>query len=188
MTTDGCPAGTGRSAITGSGTCAGTGSAGRTGGCCDQDATNPTCIAPGGTCAMLGSEPQVCSGANGFCEECGTVDAPCCPGQLCTETDTVCTTVAVNDARKSAMAMRVIAACGGSVRGKTIAVLGLTFKRNTDDERDSLSPKLIRLLERELADVAVCDPHASTPTQPLQEGWHQARMGDGWEWGSIPFW
>ena len=38
-------------------------------------------------------------------------------------------------------------------------MLGLTFKRDTDDERDSLSPKLIRLLERELADVAVCDPH-----------------------------
>ena len=38
-------------------------------------------------------------------------------------------------------------------------MLGLTFKRDTDDERDSLSHKLIRLLERELADVAVCDPH-----------------------------
>ena len=43
---------------------------------------------------------------------------------------------------------------------RKVAVLGLTFKRDTDDERDSLSPKLIRLLERELADVAVCDPHA----------------------------
>ena len=48
-------------------------------------------------------------------------------------------------------------------------MLGLTFKRDTDDERDSLSPKLIRLLERELADVAVCDPHAPSPTQPLGE-------------------
>ena len=46
-------------------------------------------------------------------------------------------TVAVNDARKSSMAMRVIAACGGSVRGKTIGVLGLTFKPETDDMRDS---------------------------------------------------
>jgi UDP-N-acetyl-D-mannosaminuronic acid dehydrogenase len=50
-----------------------------------------------------------------------------------------------------------------------VAVLGLTFKRDTDDERDSLSPKLIRLLERELADVAVCDPHAATPTVPVNE-------------------
>ncbi len=57
----------------------------------------------------------------------------------------------------------------GSLSGRKVAVLGLTFKRDTDDERDSLSPKLIRLLERELADVAVSDPHASTPTQPLAE-------------------
>jgi UDP-N-acetyl-D-mannosaminuronic acid dehydrogenase len=57
----------------------------------------------------------------------------------------------------------------GSLRSRKVAVLGLTFKRNTDDERDSLSPKLIRLLERELADVAVCDPRAATPTQPLAE-------------------
>ena len=57
----------------------------------------------------------------------------------------------------------------GSLSSRKVAVLGLTFKRDTDDERDSLSPKLIRLLERELADVAVCDPHARTPTQPLGE-------------------
>ena len=52
---------------------------------------------------------------------------------------------------------------------RKVAVLGLTFKRDTDDERDSLSPKLIRLLERELADVAVCDPHAATPTMPFAD-------------------
>jgi UDP-N-acetyl-D-mannosaminuronic acid dehydrogenase len=57
----------------------------------------------------------------------------------------------------------------GELSSRKVAVLGLTFKRNTDDERDSLSPKLIRLLERELADVAVSDPHASTPTQPLAD-------------------
>ncbi len=57
----------------------------------------------------------------------------------------------------------------GSLASRKVAVLGLTFKRDTDDERDSLSPKLIRLLERELADVAVCDPHAPTPTQPLED-------------------
>ena len=57
----------------------------------------------------------------------------------------------------------------GSLASHKVAVLGLTFKRDTDDERDSLSPKLIRLLERELADVAVCDPHAATPTQPLAD-------------------
>jgi UDP-N-acetyl-D-mannosaminuronic acid dehydrogenase len=57
----------------------------------------------------------------------------------------------------------------GDLSARKVAVLGLTFKRDTDDERDSLSPKLIRLLERELADVAVCDPHADTPTQPLAD-------------------
>src|SRR5258708_28007730 len=57
----------------------------------------------------------------------------------------------------------------GELSSRKVAVLGLTFKRDTDDERDSLSPKLIRLLERELADVAVCDPHAATPTLPLAE-------------------
>lgn len=57
----------------------------------------------------------------------------------------------------------------GSLANRKVGVLGLTFKRDTDDERDSLAPKLIRLLERELADVVVCDPHAFTPTQPLSE-------------------
>jgi UDP-N-acetyl-D-mannosaminuronic acid dehydrogenase len=57
----------------------------------------------------------------------------------------------------------------GGLAARKVAVLGLTFKRDTDDERDSLSHKLVRLLERELADVAVCDPHAQSPTQPLGE-------------------
>jgi UDP-N-acetyl-D-mannosaminuronic acid dehydrogenase len=57
----------------------------------------------------------------------------------------------------------------GPLSARKVAVLGLTFKRDTDDERDSLSHKLVRLLERELADVAVCDPHARTPTQSLAE-------------------
>ncbi|HUZ28283.1 MAG TPA: nucleotide sugar dehydrogenase [Solirubrobacteraceae bacterium] len=59
---------------------------------------------------------------------------------------------------------------------RKIAVLGLTFKRDTDDERDSLSPKLIRMLERELADVAVCDPHARTPTTPLADAVRDAEV------------
>src|SRR5215211_2921150 len=52
----------------------------------------------------------------------------------------------------------------GSLSGCKIAVLGLAFKADTDDERDSLAHKLIRLLERELADVAIHDPHVQTPT------------------------
>jgi UDP-N-acetyl-D-mannosaminuronic acid dehydrogenase len=57
----------------------------------------------------------------------------------------------------------------GTLRGKKVAVLGLAFKAGTDDERDSLSHKLIRLLERELADVAVHDPRVRTPTQSFDE-------------------
>jgi UDP-N-acetyl-D-mannosaminuronic acid dehydrogenase len=57
----------------------------------------------------------------------------------------------------------------GGLANRKVGVLGLTFKRNTDDERDSLAPKLIRLLERELADVMVCDPHAASPTHGLPE-------------------
>jgi UDP-N-acetyl-D-mannosaminuronic acid dehydrogenase len=57
----------------------------------------------------------------------------------------------------------------GELAARKVAVLGLTFKRDTDDERDSLSPKLIRMLERELADVAVSDPYARTPTQAFTD-------------------
>jgi UDP-N-acetyl-D-mannosaminuronic acid dehydrogenase len=57
----------------------------------------------------------------------------------------------------------------GDLNGRKVAVLGLAFKGGTDDERDSLSHKLIRLLDRELADVAVHDPRVPTPTQPLED-------------------
>src|SRR5687768_4971437 len=57
----------------------------------------------------------------------------------------------------------------GSLRERKVAVLGLAFKRDTDDERDSLSHKLIRMLERELADVAVHDPFVATPTASFEE-------------------
>jgi UDP-N-acetyl-D-mannosaminuronic acid dehydrogenase len=57
----------------------------------------------------------------------------------------------------------------GPLKGRKVAVLGLAFKAGTDDERDSLSHKLIRLLERELADVAVHDPHVATPTASFED-------------------
>src|SRR4051812_248775 len=55
----------------------------------------------------------------------------------------------------------------GSLRDRKIAVLGLTFKRDSDDLRDSLSSKLIRLLERELATVVSHDPHAPVTGESL---------------------
>jgi UDP-N-acetyl-D-mannosaminuronic acid dehydrogenase len=57
---------------------------------------------------------------------------------------------------------------GGSLRDRKIAVLGLSFKRDSDDVRDSLSFKLIRLLERELAHVARHDPHVPSESEPLE--------------------
>ena len=66
--------------------------------------------------------------------------------------------VAVNDNRKRAMGRKVIAACGGDVRGKRIAVFGLTFKPNTDDMRDSPAISIIRTLQDAGAEVAACDP------------------------------
>jgi UDP-N-acetyl-D-mannosaminuronic acid dehydrogenase len=57
----------------------------------------------------------------------------------------------------------------GSLANRKVAVLGLAFKADTDDERDSLAHKLIRLLERELADVVVHDPHVPTPTASLPD-------------------
>lgn len=67
-------------------------------------------------------------------------------------------TVAVNDARKAGLAGRVMAACGGSVAGKTIAVLGVTFKPETDDMRDAPSLALIPALQEAGATVAAFDP------------------------------
>src|SRR4051794_19238624 len=68
------------------------------------------------------------------------------------------TVVAVNDQRKRAMARKVITACGGSVRGKTIAVLGLTFKPNTDDMRDAPSLSIITALQDQGAVIRAYDP------------------------------
>ncbi|HEX5536227.1 MAG TPA: UDP-glucose/GDP-mannose dehydrogenase family protein [Sphingobium sp.] len=74
--------------------------------------------------------------------------------------------VAVNDNRKRAMGRKVIQACGGEVRGKTVALLGLTFKPNTDDMRDSPSIAVVRTLQDAGATVRAYDP----------EGMEQAKL------------
>ncbi|WP_460667134.1 UDP-glucose dehydrogenase family protein, partial [Kribbella swartbergensis] len=68
------------------------------------------------------------------------------------------TVAAVNSQRKRAMGRKVIAACGGSVRAKTVAVLGLTFKPNTDDMRDAPSIDVITALQDAGARVKAYDP------------------------------
>jgi UDPglucose 6-dehydrogenase len=77
------------------------------------------------------------------------------------------TTVAVNDARKSAMAVRVINACGGSVRGKTIGVLGLTFKPETDDMRESPSISIVARLAGDGATIRAFDPEGMEQAKPV---------------------
>jgi UDPglucose 6-dehydrogenase len=68
------------------------------------------------------------------------------------------TVVAVNDQRKRAMARKVANAFGGNLRGKSIAVLGVTFKPNTDDMREAPSIPLITALQDMGASVRVYDP------------------------------
>lgn len=68
------------------------------------------------------------------------------------------TTVAINDNRKRAMARKVIHAAGGDVRGKTIGLLGLTFKPNTDDMRDAPSIAIVQALTDAGAIVRAYDP------------------------------
>jgi UDPglucose 6-dehydrogenase len=75
--------------------------------------------------------------------------------------------VAVNDARKEKMAARVIAACGGSVSGKRIAVLGLAFKPETDDMREAPSVPLISGLLAAGAAVVAFDPVAMDAAKTL---------------------
>ncbi len=76
------------------------------------------------------------------------------------------TTVAINDTRKRAMARKVVEAAGGDIRGKSIALLGLTFKPNTDDMREAPSLAIIQALQDAGASVSAYDPegmeHAKT--------------------------
>jgi UDPglucose 6-dehydrogenase len=70
------------------------------------------------------------------------------------------TVVAVNDQRKRAMVRKVRAACGGSVRGRTVAVLGLAFKPNTDDMREAPALSIVIALQDAGARVSAYDPEA----------------------------
>jgi UDPglucose 6-dehydrogenase len=78
--------------------------------------------------------------------------------------------VAANEARKRHMSEKVIAACGGSVRGKKLAVLGLTFKPNTDDMREAPSLVIVPMLERQGAEIIAYDPAGMAEARKLIPG------------------
>ena len=80
------------------------------------------------------------------------------------------TLVDVNDKRKTAMAAKVIRACGGSVAGKRIAVLGLTYKPKTDDMRDAPSLVILPELQAAGARVVAYDPEGVRHAKPLLPG------------------
>ena len=75
--------------------------------------------------------------------------------------------VAVNEARKRRMADKIITACGGSLAGKTLAVLGLTFKPNTDDMRDAPSLAILPRLVAAGARIQVFDPEGMAEARKL---------------------
>lgn len=75
--------------------------------------------------------------------------------------------VAYNAVRKSAMAARVIRACGDNVSGKNIAVLGLSFKPETDDMRESPALDIISTLCKSGANITAYDPAAIEEARPL---------------------
>ncbi len=91
--------------------------------------------------------------------------------------------VSVNDARKRAMGRKVFRAMDRDVRGKTIAILGLTFKPNTDDMRDAPSIAIIQALQDEGAKIRAYDPEGTDQARPLLddvefvEGPYQAAEG-----------
>jgi UDPglucose 6-dehydrogenase len=88
------------------------------------------------------------------------------------------TVIDVNHKRKHAMADRIVAACGGSLKGKTVAVLGVTFKPNTDDMRDAPSLDIVPALQAAGATVKAYDP----------AGMHEARaLFKDVSWAGDPY-
>ena len=80
------------------------------------------------------------------------------------------TVVEVNAARKKAMAQKIIKAMGGDVKGKTVGVLGLAFKQNTDDMRDAPSLDILPALIEAGATVRAYDPESMHEAQKLMDG------------------
>jgi UDPglucose 6-dehydrogenase len=84
----------------------------------------------------------------------------------------------VNTERKIAMAGRIEAVVGGSLRGKTVAVLGVTFKPNTDDMREAPSLTIIPMLQARGARIRACDPQGRPKAEGLLPGveWSESAL------------
>jgi UDPglucose 6-dehydrogenase len=80
------------------------------------------------------------------------------------------TVVDINDKRKKRMADKVLEICGGSVKDKKIAILGLTFKPNTDDMRDAPSLEIVPALQKAGASLSVFDPEGMEEAKKLLSG------------------
>jgi UDPglucose 6-dehydrogenase len=80
------------------------------------------------------------------------------------------TTVAVNEARRRAMGRKISAACGGDLRGKTVALLGVTFKPDTDDIREAPALAIIQALHDGGATVRLYDPAGMDNARAMLEG------------------
>lgn len=77
--------------------------------------------------------------------------------------------ISVNEDRKARMADKIITACGGDVRGKKIAILGVAFKPNTDDMRDAPALTIVQILQQAGATVSATDPEAIEAAKGLLE-------------------
>jgi UDPglucose 6-dehydrogenase len=80
------------------------------------------------------------------------------------------TTTAVNAERHAVMTAKIVAACGGSVAGKRLGILGLTFKPNTDDMREAPSLAIIADLRAQGATIVAYDPEGMDAARPMLPG------------------
>ncbi len=80
---------------------------------------------------------------------------------------TVKTIVAINELRKHSMAQKIKTACGGNLQGKTVAILGLTFKPNTDDMRESPAISIIQALQDFGANIQAYDPQGMSEAKQI---------------------
>lgn len=87
-------------------------------------------------------------------------------------------TIASNNARRDRMVKKILSACDDNVKGKNISVLGVTFKANTDDMRDSPSIEIVKALQKEGASIRLYDPSFSDQAK---------RVFDNVSWEKNPY-